>query len=173
MISNAKSVDEYLASLPDDRRAAINAVRDVIRKNLDSGYEEGMLYGGIGYFVPHRLFPAGYHCDPSKPLCFAGLGSQKHYISLGLMCIYNDKGEADRFRQEWKKTGKKLDMGVSCIRFKRVEDVPLDVIGRAVKRVPVKKFIAYYQSFLDSRAAAKTKKSPSKSKASGHKIKVK
>ncbi|HZK81831.1 MAG TPA: DUF1801 domain-containing protein, partial [Humisphaera sp.] len=88
MKSNAATVEQYLAELPEDRRAAIGAVRDVILKNLDADYEEGMQYGMIGYYVPHRIFPAGYHCDPKQPLPFAALGSQKNHMAIYLMSVY-------------------------------------------------------------------------------------
>jgi len=147
MQSEAKTVKEYLAELPADRRAAIEAVRKVIRKNLDKGYEEGMQYGMIGYYVPHKLYPAGYHCDPKHPLPFAGLASQKNYMAVYLMCDGNPKDE-EWFRKEWAKTGKKLDMGKSCIRFKKLEDLPLEVIGKAIARVPVKDYVANYESVI-------------------------
>ena len=88
MQSKATTVDQYLASLPEDRRAALSAVRDVIRKNLDGDYEEGMQYGMIGYYVPHAVFPAGYHADPKQPLPFASLASQKNHMAVYLMCVY-------------------------------------------------------------------------------------
>ncbi len=158
MQSKATTVEQYLAELPEDRRATIAAVRKVILKNLDKDFEEGMQYGGIGYFVPHRVFPAGYHCDPTKPLCFAGLGSQKNYISLGLMCVYGSESHAKWFRTAWAKTGKKLDMGKCCIRFKKLDDVPLEVIGEAIRRVSAKKYIEIYESLLrDSRKRSTTK----------------
>jgi len=144
--SKAKTVKEYLAGLPEDRRAAIQAVRKVILKNLDKGYEEGMQYGGIGYYVPHKLYPAGYHCDPKQPLPYAGLVSQKNHMAVYLMCIYGGTEHESWFRKEWAKTGKKLDMGKSCIRFKKLEDLPLDVIGKTIARVPVKEYMAYYES---------------------------
>ena len=97
MQSKAKTVAAYLAELPEDRRAALGAVRRVFLDNLDDAFEEGMSYGMIGYYVPHRVFPAGYHCDPSKPLPFAGLASQKGNMALYLMCFYLDTGERDRF----------------------------------------------------------------------------
>jgi hypothetical protein len=176
MTSNAKTVDEYLASLPEDRRTAIAAVRDVILKNLDPDYAERVLYGMLGYVVPHSLFPAGYHCDPTKPLCYAGLASQKNYMSIYLMCIYGSTEQAKWFNDAWKKTGKKLDMGKSCIRFKKVEDLALDVIGEAIKRVPAKKYIAQYESILNSRGVKRTAK-PAKPKPTtakrGAKVKVK
>ena len=148
MQSKAKTVDQYLAELPDDRREALQAVRKVIRKNLSKGYEEGMQYGMIGYYVPHSVYPPGYHCDPKQPLPFASIASQKNHMAIYLMCIYGDAEQEAWFRQAWAKTGKKLDMGKSCVRFKRIDDVPLDVIGEAIKRVPAKKFIEHYESVI-------------------------
>lgn len=146
MISKAKTVKEYLSSLPADRRAALSAVRAVIRKNLDKGYKEGLQYGAIGYYVPHSVYPAGYHCDPKQPLPFVGLGSQKNHMSFGIMTLYLDP-EADAwFRREWAKTGKKLDMGKVCIRFRKLEDLPLELIGRAIARVPVADCVALYEA---------------------------
>ena len=155
MISKATTVKGYLASLPADRRAAIQAVREVILDNLGKGYEEGMQYGMIGYFVPHTLYPPGYHCDPKQPLPFAGLASQKNHMALYLMCTYGDSDLAKWFRTEWAKTSKKLDMGKSCIRFKKLDDLPLDLIGRAIARVPAKKYIAHFESMLAKRGASK------------------
>lgn len=148
MQSKAKTVKQYLAELPEDRREAIEAVRGAILKNLPKGYQEGMLYGAIAYFVPHSVYPPGYHCDPSLPLPFAGLASQKNYMTVSLMCVYSDSDHEAWFRQAWAKTGKKLDMGKSCVRFRKAEDVALDVIGKAVKRVSVKKFIENYESVI-------------------------
>ncbi|MHC4092113.1 MAG: DUF1801 domain-containing protein [Planctomycetota bacterium] len=148
MQSKAKTVNQYLAELPDDRREALQAIRAVILKNLPKGYEEGMLYGAIAYFVPHSVYPPGYHCDPKQPLPFAGLASQKNHMSISLMRIYDDPGHETWFRTAWAKTGKKLDMGKSCVRFKKIDDVPLKVIGEAIKRVPAKKFIEYYESVV-------------------------
>ena len=108
MQSQATTVEQYLAELPDDRRAAISAVRKVILKNFNKGYEEGMQYGAIGYYVPHSLYPAGYHCDPRQPLGFAALASQKNYMSLYMMPVYCDGATETTFRDEWIKTGKKL-----------------------------------------------------------------
>lgn len=162
MTSKAKTVKEYLASLPADRSAAISAVREVILKNLDKDYAEGMQYGMIGYAVPHSVYPPGYHCDPKQPLPFAGLASQKNHMAVYLMCVYLHGATADWFQQEWAKTGKKLDMGKSCIRFKKIEDLALDVIGKAIARVPAKKYIAHYESVIKSsgknKAAAKKNK---------------
>jgi len=144
MQSKASTVKEYLASLPADRRAATEAVRKVILKNLDKDFEEGMQYGMIGYYVPHRVFPAGYHCDPTKPLGYAALASQKGSISVYLTCVYGSDELRRWFVSEWKKSGKKLDMGKSCVRFKKVEDAALDVIGAAIKRVKARDFVESY-----------------------------
>src|ERR1700757_5079896 len=148
MSNKPTTVAEYLSGLTEDRRKAIEAVRQVILKNLDKDYEEGIQYGMIGYYVPHRVHPAGYHCDPKQPLPFAGLASQKNYMSLYLMCVYGDTPHSDWFRNAWAKTGKKLDMGKSCIRFKKLDDLALDIIGEAIRRVPAKKYINYCQNAL-------------------------
>ncbi len=170
MQSKAATVRQYLAELPEDRRAAIQAVREVILKNLDKDYEEGMQYGAISYYVPHSVYPPGYHCDPSKGLPFAGLGSQKNYMSMGIMCHYGNGAEGKWFRAAWARTGKKLDMGKCCIRFKKLDDLPLDVIGEAIRRMPAKNYIEFYESAfrtMSRRAAtsATQKKSTSKPKA--------
>ncbi len=166
MQSKATTVEQYLAELPEDRRKAIEAVRRVVLKNLDKDYEEGIQYGMIGYFVPHRVYPAGYHCDPKQPLPFAALASQKNHMSLYLMCVYGGTDLAKWFQEAWAKTGKKLDMGKSCVRFKKVEDLALDVIGELIKRVPAKKYIAHCEAGLKAakeqapaRKAAQTAKS--------------
>ncbi len=145
MKPTSSSVSEYLDALPDDRRAAISAVRKVILDNLDKDYEEGIQYGMIGYYVPHRVFPAGYHCDPRQPLPFASIASQKNHMAVYLMCVYGQPEQEQWFREAWAKTGKKLDMGKSCVRFKKLEDVALDVIGEAIRRVPAKAFIEHYE----------------------------
>jgi len=163
MQSKAATVAQYLAELPADRRAALEAVRKVILKNLDTkgGYEEGMQYGMIGYYVPHRVFPAGYHCDPKQPLPFAGLASQKNYMSLYLAGVYcgcdggADTSDVTWFRNAWAKTGKKLDMGKACIRFKKVDDLALDVVGESIRRIPVKKYLAHYEASILSMSKAK------------------
>jgi hypothetical protein len=162
MQSKAVTVAQYLAELPPDRRAALEAVRKVMQKNMDKGYEEGMGYGMIEWSVPHSIYPAGYHCDPKQPLPFAGMASQKNHMSVYLMSIYGDTGEAEWFRKEWAKTGKRLDMGKSCIRFKKIEDLALDVIGEAIRRVPVKKYIEHYEKSLASMGTGPVKKATAK-----------
>lgn len=155
MPAKPATVEEYLATLPEDRRAAVEAVRKVILKNLGKGFEEGMQYGMIGYYVPHSVYPAGYHCDPKQPLPYAGLASQKNSISLYLMGLYGSPEDDAWFREAWAKTGKKLDMGKSCVRFKKLEDVPLDVIGQAIKRIPAKTYIERYEATLAGRGKSK------------------
>lgn len=155
MQSKATSVKEYLASLPEDRREALQVVRKVILDNLDEKFEEGMQYGMIGYYLPHSVYPAGYHCDPSQPLPFAALASQKGHMSIYLMCIYGSREQEGWFRQAWAKTGKKLDMGKSCVRFKKVDDLALDVLGKAIKQVTASTYLAHYESSLKSTARAK------------------
>lgn len=148
MQSKAATVEQYLAELPADRREAIQAVRRVILENLDKDYEEGMSYGMIGYHVPHRVFPAGYHCDPKQPLPFAGLASQKNHMSLYLMCVYGSVSEEQAFRRAWAKSGKKLDMGKACIRFRKPDDLALDVIADTIRSLPARKYISMYESNL-------------------------
>ena len=148
MMSKAKTVKQYLAELPADRRKAIHAVREVILKNLDKDYEEGMQYGMIGYYVPHRVYPPGYHCDPKQPLPFTCLASQKNYMSLYMFCLYAGEEHSKWFLAEWAKTGKKFDAGKSCIRFKKLDDLPLDLIGQAIARVPTREFIEFYESAI-------------------------
>lgn len=155
MQSKATTVEEYLAGLPEDRRAALQAVRETILANLDADYEEGMSYGMIGYCVPHRVYPAGYHVDPKQPLPFAALASQKNYMSLYLSSLYvgAEPGETENehgrwFREAWTATGKKLDIGKACVRFKKLADVPLEVVGEAIHRMPAKDYIRAYETAL-------------------------
>jgi hypothetical protein len=159
MQSPATTVAEYVASLPPDRKAAINAVRKVILANMDPLLEEGMTYGMIGYYVPHRHYPAGYHCDPKMPLPYGGLASQKNYMSLYTMSVYGHMPTLEWFQKAWAKTGKKLDMGKSCIRFKTLDDLPLDVIGELYRKVSVKDYITFVEA---TRVKDKAKKPAAK-----------
>ncbi len=146
MQSNAATPEEYIAELADDRKEAISAIRKAINDNIDPGYKECMLYGGICWVVPHELYPPGYHCDPKLPLTFMGLGSQKNYLTVGAMCLYGEVDELEWFRNEWPKhSAKKLDMGKSCIRFKKLEDVPLDLIGQLASRTSPQRWIEIYE----------------------------
>jgi|SRR5688572_2604060 len=163
MKSSATTIEAYLASLPEDRRAALSAVRDTILKNLDAGYEEGIQNGMIGYCVPHRIFPAGYHCDPKQPLPFASIASQKNHMAVYLMGLYLNPDQERWFRAAWAKSGKKLDMGKSCIRFRKLDDLALDVLGEAIRRAPARKFIETYEKSLA--ASKKTQPGRAASKA--------
>ena len=152
--SKAQTVDQYLAELPADRREAISAVRGVILDHLPEGYQETMQFGMIGYVVPLDTYPETYN---RQALQYVALASQKNYMSLHLMNVYGDE-EAERwFAEGYRASGKKLDMGKACIRFKSLEDLPIDLIGEAVARTTVGEFIERYEA---SRAqTAKRKRS--------------
>ena len=143
MHSDATSVEEYLAGLPDDRRTAISAVRDVVNANLPDGYVEGMASGMIGWAIPLEVYPNTYN---GRPLGIAALASQKNHMALYLMGLYSSEPELEWFRQQYADRGLKLDLGKSCLRFKRLEDVPLDVIGEAIARVPPALYIERYEA---------------------------
>ncbi len=155
MQSKATTVDEYLAELPAERRALVEAVRQTILANLDPDIEEGMQYGMIGYYVPHRVYPDGYHVDPKQPLPYVALASQAKHVALYLMTVYASGDEEAWFRKAWTDTGRKLDMGKSCVRFKKLSEVPLDVVGEAIRRVPAAAHIAYYEAARAERAGAR------------------
>jgi hypothetical protein len=146
--SDAATVEEYLAGLPEDRRAAIAAMRQVILSNLPEGYEESMQGGMIGYAVPHSLYPKGYHANPRQPLPFVSLANQKNHMALYLMCVYGDESTEQWFREEWARSGKKLDMGKSCVRFKRLHDVSLEAIGGVIARTPVADYVSRYEKAM-------------------------
>jgi hypothetical protein len=134
--------DDYLAALAPERRAILSSVRDVVRANLPDGYEEGIQYGIIGWFVPLDRFPDTYN---GQPLTLAGLASQKQYVSLYLNTVYGDSATDLWFRDEWAATGKPLRMGKSCVRFKRLDDLPLDVIAATIARTPVDAYVERYR----------------------------
>ncbi|MFZ1685348.1 MAG: DUF1801 domain-containing protein [Candidatus Zixiibacteriota bacterium] len=140
--SKAATVAEYLESLPEDHRKGISAVRKVIKKNLPKGYVECMAWGMIGYVIPLKRYPDTYN---GQPLSIAALGAQKNYMALYLMCTYGNKEVGDWFRERYKASGKKLDMGKACVRFKKLEDLPLDLVGETIARVSVEKYIEFYE----------------------------
>jgi hypothetical protein len=152
MATRPTSPAEYLAALPDDRKALVTALRDTIQRNLPEGYEAGMQYGMLGWYVPHSRFPAGYHCDPKQPVPFIGLANQKAAVSLYLFCVYLDAAQSAAFADAWKATGKRLDMGKSCVRIKKLEDVPLDVVADTVRSMPVDDFLARYTAQIPASA---------------------
>ncbi len=169
MTQKPTTVTQYLATLEPDRKKALQAVRKVIKANLDPKVKEGIQYGMIGYFIPHSVYPEGYHCSPDQPLPFMSVASQKNHMAVYLFCIYGDDAEAARFEKQWAKSGKKLDMGKSCVRFKKLEDLCLTSIGAAVKRMTAARFIKHYEANVVSATARKkkaSKKKASKKKAS-------
>lgn len=138
MESNATTPEEYIAQLPEDRKAIITAMRKAIKKNLPKGFKEVIGYGMLGYCVPHSLYPNGYHCDPKQPLPFIGLASQKNHIGFYHMGMYSSTPLLQWFTEEWKKhSSKKLDMGKSCVRFKKPEDVPLKLIEELLSLIHI------------------------------------
>lgn len=147
MISKAQHPDEYTASLPEDRKGPINKLRETIKDNLPNGFEEVMSYGMIGYVVPHKLYPPGYHCKPELPLPFINLASQKNYIALYHMGIYAHPELLDWFVTSYPKhTDAKLDMGKSCIRFKKPEQIPYELLGELCRKISVDQWIEIYES---------------------------
>jgi uncharacterized protein YdhG (YjbR/CyaY superfamily) len=149
MQSKATTVDAYIAELPEDRQKAISKLRNVIKKNLPKGFKETMGYGMMGWSVPHSIYPAGYHCNPKDPLPFMGLASQKNFIAVYHMGIYADPKLLKWFTDAHAKaSAKKLDMGKSCIRYKKPEDIPYDLIGELVSKITVDEWIALYESNL-------------------------
>jgi uncharacterized protein YdhG (YjbR/CyaY superfamily) len=153
--SAAMTPDEMIAALPPDRRAAIAKVREVVQANLPPGYEEGMQYGMIGWYVPLERYPNTYN---KQPLGLAALANQKHYMSLYLNTVYGNPEIELWFRDRFAASGKKLDMGKACVRFRKLDDLPLDVIAETIARTPVDKYIEGYEavrgSSRESRAAA-------------------
>lgn len=145
----SQTVSAILNNLPEDRREAMHKLHEVIEKHLPAGFEAGISYGGLGYVVPHSLYPAGYHCKPSEPLPFAGIASQKNSINFYHMGIYADADLLKWFVDEYPKHCKqKLDMGKSCIRFKKLEEIPYDLIGELMGKISVKDWINTYEERL-------------------------
>ena len=146
MTIDANTVEEYIAKVPKERTAAISKLRDTVKNNLPKGFEEGISYKMIGYFVPHSIYPHGYHCDPKLPLPFINIASQKNFVALYHSGIYADKNLLDWFVGEYPKYVKtKLDMGKSCIRFKKVEDIPYPLIGELCQKMTVEDWITLYE----------------------------
>jgi hypothetical protein len=138
------TVAEYLAQLEPERKQAISAVRKLIKRQLPKGYEETMQYGMPSYVVPLEAYPAGYLGKKDVPLPYLALAAQKRYMSVYLMGVYADDGLARWFETAWRKTGKRLDCGKSCLRFTSVDDLALDVLGQAVASLPVGKYVELY-----------------------------
>lgn len=146
MQSKATTVDQYLSELPAERKDAMNKLRKIIKKNLPKGFQEGMGYGMMGYSVPHSIYPAGYHCNPKHPLPFAGLASQKNSINFYHMGIYANPKLLKWFTDAYAKAGVgKLDMGKSCVRFKKPENIPYELIGELCSKMTVDDWINMYE----------------------------
>lgn len=149
MQSDAKTPEQYMAELPDDRRRVIEKLRKVSLEILPEGFKEMMGYGMMGYAVPHEIYPNGYHCDPKQPLPFFGFASQKNSVNIYHMALYCDQKLHDWFVSEFPKHSKaRLDMGKSCVRFKKMDDVPYDLIGELLSKVTVDDWIIMYENVL-------------------------
>ncbi len=149
--------EEYIAALPDDRREPVSRLREVILKNLPKGFEETIGYGMLGYVVPHSLYPKGYHCDPTVPLPFINLGSQKNFIGLYAMCVYGETKLKEWFVSEYPKHCKtKLDMGKACIRFKKMDDIPYDLIGELAGKITPAEWIAICEKVVNKEGVRKS-----------------
>ena len=141
----AQSVQEYLENLPEERKEPIEKLRKVISENLPKGFEEQKSYGMIGYVIPHSIYPKGYHCTPELPLPFLSIASQKNSINLYHMGIYADEKLLNWFQEEFPKhSKKKLDMGKSCMRFKKPEDIPYELIGELARKMTPQDWIEMY-----------------------------
>jgi len=149
MTSDAKTPEEYISQLPEERHEVISKLRKVILDNLPKGYEEQMSYGMLGYVVPHSLYPDGYHCKPETPLPFINLASQKNFVAVYHMGIYSSKELMDWFVREYPKhCQRKLDMGKSCIRFKKIEEIPYQLIGELASKMTTKEWISIYENAI-------------------------
>lgn len=149
MKASGNSVEEILNNLPEDRAEAFNKLHAIIVQNMPKGFEAAISYGGLGYVVPHTIYPAGYHCKPTEPLPFAGLASQKNSINFYHMGIYSNPELLEWFVSEYPKHSKqKLDMGKSCVRFKKFDQIPFELIGELMQKMTVKQWIDLYESQL-------------------------
>jgi hypothetical protein len=149
MKAAGNTVNEILTNLPPDRVEPFNKLHDVIVKNLPEGFEAAISYGGLGYVVPHSIYPAGYHCKPAEPLPFAGISSQKNSINFYHMGLYSDPKLLNWFVSEYPRYSRqKLDMGKSCVRFKKPEDIPYQLIGELMRKMSAKEWITIYENNL-------------------------
>jgi uncharacterized protein YdhG (YjbR/CyaY superfamily) len=149
MQSKAQSVDTYMSELPEERKAPMQRLREVFKANLPEGFTEEMSYGMIGYVVPHSIYPKGYHCSPELPLPFVNIASQKNFIAVYHMGIYSDENLLNWFVEEFPKHSKaKLDMGKSCIRFKKMDQIPYELLGELLTKMTVNQWIERYDSVL-------------------------
>ena len=148
----ATSPEDYISQVPEERQSTLKKLRKVINANLPKGFEEGIQYGMIGYYVPHSIYPDGYHCTPTKPLPFMSFASQKNSVNLYHSGIYAKPELHDWFVNEYPKHCKrKLDMGKSCIRFKKLDEIPFDLIGELSTKLSVDEWIKIYESAIKNR----------------------
>ncbi len=148
----ATSPEDYMSQIPDDRKEPMKKLRQVILNNLPKGVEETMSYGMLGYVIPHSVYPDGYHCTPELPLPFMNFASQKNFIAVYSMVLYAKKDLMDWFISEYSKQCKyKLDMGKSCIRFKRMDDIPFDLIGQLTAKVSAEDWIKLYEDLYKNK----------------------
>ncbi|MGJ8745873.1 DUF1801 domain-containing protein [Polaribacter sp.] len=143
----ATSPEEYIPQVPKERKSALQKLRKIIKENLPKGFEEGMQYGMIAYYVPHSIYPSGYHCNPTEPLPFMSFASQKNSVNLYHSGIYAIPEIHDWFVKEYPKhSSRKLDMGKSCIRFKKMDDIPFELIAELCKKITVEDWIKHYEN---------------------------
>jgi hypothetical protein len=146
MQSTASTPEEYMSTLPEERKPVMTELRKAIIQNLPKGFEEAISYGMLGYVVPHSIYPAGYHCDTKQPLPFLSIASQKNFIAVYHMGMYADQNLLNWFVAEYPKHSKaKLDMGKSCIRFKKMDQVPVELIGELASKMSVEDWIGTYE----------------------------
>lgn len=158
MKANGTTVQEILSNLSEERIVPFNKLHETIVKNLPEGFEAGISYGGLGYVIPHSLYPDGYHCKPSEPLPFAGIASQKGSINFYHMGIYADPQLLNWFVSEYPKySNQKLDMGKSCIRFKKLDDIPYNLIGELMQKMTAQDWIDKYESAYNPKTKIKKK----------------
>ena len=149
MTSNANTPEEYINALPQERKEAVSQIRKVILENLPKGFSETMGYGMLGYVVPHSIYPDGYHCDPKTPLPFISVASQKNFIAVYHMGVYAHKELYDWFVNEYPKySNRKLDMGKSCFRFKKIDEIPYKLIGELASKMTPKEWIKIYETSI-------------------------
>lgn len=158
-MNDPNTVEDYIAGLPGDRRPMISKLRSILKRRMPAGYEESMMWGAITYSIPLERYPDTYN---GQPLCYVALASQKNYCSLYLMSAYGNPAERRELEAGFRKAGKKLDMGKSCVRFRSLEDLPLDAIGELIEKVPPEKYLAWYEKSKKTTAAETAKRKAGK-----------
>ncbi|NNC46006.1 MAG: DUF1801 domain-containing protein [Winogradskyella sp.] len=148
----ASTPADYISQIPEDRKATLKKLRETINQNLPKGFEEGIQYGMIGYYVPHSKYPDGYHCNPKEPLPFMSIASQKNFVALYHSGLYANKTLYNWFVSEYPKHAKtKLDMGKSCVRFKKMDDIPYELVGELCQKITADEYIEIYETAIKNR----------------------